>query len=163
MLFCTILVSYVWRDFLLNSMSNFLVNCSFIFILLQFTQNVCKECKKELKKSCWLNNVCFQLISRLDFVCFWKSFLIILLNKERVSFPELKQITLQNLVETLHIFHKMICKSKTFFACGRSFSLIHSQIFVNQFCFTNLNPVMFQNQLKIIQPVPKLYILVWSF
>ena len=75
-----------------------------------------KECKKELKKSRWLNNMHIRLISRVDFVCFWKSLLIILLNKERqrVSLAKLNQITSQNLVKTLRTFHKMIWKSKKF-------------------------------------------------
>ena len=34
----------------------------------------------------------------------------------------------------------MIYKSKTFFACGKSFFALHSEIFANQFCFTNSNP-----------------------
>ena len=34
----------------------------------------------------------------------------------------------------------MIFKSKTFLAFGGSFSLLHSKIFVNLFCLTNLNP-----------------------
>ena len=33
----------------------------------------------------------------------------------------------------------MIYKSKTFFACGKSFFALHSEIFANQFCFTNSN------------------------
>ena len=47
------------------------------------TNYVCKEGKKEFKKSCWLNNVHLWLISRLDFVWFQKFLLVILLNKER--------------------------------------------------------------------------------
>ena len=50
---------------------------------------------------------------------------------------------MQNLVKTLRIFHKMICKSKNDFACNRSFSLLWSNIFANWFWFTNLNPVYF--------------------
>ena len=71
---------------------------------------------------------------------------IILLNKERqrLSLAKLNQITLQNLVKTLRIFHKMICKSKTFLACDKSFSLLHSKIFVNRFCFTDSNPAWMQ-------------------
>ena len=44
----------------------------------------------------------------------------------------LVQISLQNLVKTLCIFHKMIRKFKKIFACA-------GPIFVNQFCFTNSN------------------------
>ena len=36
------------------------------------TNYVCKECKKKLKKNCWLNNVRLQLISRLDLCAFKK-------------------------------------------------------------------------------------------
>ena len=44
-----------------------------------------------------------------------KSLLVILLkkeDKERVQFSKLNEISSQNLVKTLRIFHKMICKSK---------------------------------------------------
>ena len=34
----------------------------------------------------------------------------------------------------------MICKCKTFLACGGSFSLVHLEIFANRFCFDNSNP-----------------------
>ena len=34
----------------------------------------------------------------------------------------------------------MIHKSKKIFACGGPFSLLHSELFVNRFCFTNSNP-----------------------
>ena len=37
----------------------------------------------------------------------------------------------------------MICKSKQLLACDRPFSLLLSKIFVNRFCFTNLNPVIY--------------------
>ena len=40
------------------------------------TSYLCKECKKELKKSRWFNSVCLQVISRLDLfasksICLW--------------------------------------------------------------------------------------------
>ena len=90
------------------------------------TNYACKECKKELKISHWLNNVCLQSIFRLDWCAS--------LNKERQrkSFAKLKQISSQNLVKTLCILHKMICKPKKFFTCGGPFA--------NRFCFTNSNP-----------------------
>ena len=44
---------FIWRYFLLNSMSNFQMNFSFIFIMLQFTQNnyICKRCKKRAQEN----------------------------------------------------------------------------------------------------------------
>ena len=45
---------------------------------------------------------------------------------------------MQKLVNILHIFHKMICKSKKFF---RPFPLLHSEFFANRFCLCNSNTV----------------------
>ena len=67
-------VVYIWRDFFLNSMSNFNMN----LVLFSFcfnshkTNYVWKECKKESMKSHWLNNVRLKLISRID-LCASKS------------------------------------------------------------------------------------------
>ena len=58
------------------------VTFRWIVVLFSFSFNsrktsyLCKECKKELKKSCWFNNVCLQVISRLDLfvsksICLW--------------------------------------------------------------------------------------------
>ena len=60
----------------------------------------------------WNNNVCLRLIPRLDLCA-----------------PGI-------------IFHKMICKSKNFFARDNFFSFLCSEIFANRFCFTNSNPVL---------------------
>ena len=57
----------------------------------------------------------------------------------------LVQIISQNLLKTLCIFHKMICKSKKFFIYTGPFSLLHLEFFANRFCFTNLNPEYHQN------------------
>ena len=52
---------------------------------------------------------------------------------------------MQVLVKTLLSFFKIICKSKIFFAC-RSFLLICSEIFANQFCFTNSIPGLWRSE-----------------
>ena len=103
------------------------MNCIFSFCFnFRKTNYACKECKKELKLSHWLNNVCLQSFSRLDWCAS--------LNKERQrkSFAKLKQISSQNLVKTLCILHKMICKPKNFFTCSGPFA--------NRFCFNKFQP-----------------------
>ena len=56
---------------------------------------------------------------------------------------------MQNLVKSLCIFHKIICKSKTFFTCGGFFFLLHPEIFGNRFCFTNSNPALHEEACRI--------------
>ena len=60
-------------------------------------------------------------------------------DKERVSFGKLNQISLQNLVKTLLIFHKMICKPKKFSTYGEPFTCYDHKLLQIDF-FTNSNP-----------------------
>ena len=76
--------------------------------------------------------------------------------KKEFHSKKLNQITSQNLVITLCIFHKMICKSKNFFTCCKFFLSVarkktHSRqkIFVNRFCFNNSNPVIYHHHFLI--------------
>ena len=52
--------------------NNVLVNSISFHFNFHQTNYVCKEWKKELKKSCWLNSISLQLISRL-YLCASKS------------------------------------------------------------------------------------------
>ena len=84
--------------------------------------------------------------------------LVILLNesRQRVQFAKLDQISLQNLVENLCIFHKMIRKSNEFFACSRPFSSQWLKIFVNQFSLTNSNAEVIKVNLHQVPNPPNL-------
>ena len=54
----------------------------------------------------------------------------------------------------------MICKFNFFFACRRSLSLLHPEIYINQFCFTNLNPLGSSFSGNCVNKICYLYIAV---
>ena len=135
-----LLISFYVSLYIFEDIFCWITRVTFRWIVLLFS--FCFHCHKtNYVSNDWNNNVCLRLIPRLDLCAPG----LILLNKERQRtslFAKHNQISSKNLIKTLHIFHKMICKSKKFFARDKLFSFLCSEIFANRFCFTNSNPVL---------------------